>query len=412
MSPAVSAQQLVDRVLDRLGLVALDRLALLVVVRLLEQRAVAHLDRVGAPGDLDDRRGSALRVGEVLGEALGVDGRRGDHDLEVGTSRQQPLEVAEQEVDVEAALVGLVDDQRVVALQITVALQLGEQDAVGHHLDAALLRRTVGEPHLVADRLPQLGAELLGDPLGDAARGDPARLGVADHAAALRAGSPAPEREADLRQLRGLPRPGLPGHDHDLVVPDRLGDVVTTRRDRQVGREVDAHSAGHSPRRAPGGQAGRCGCRLAARASAFAGVGPARSPGGSARRPRPARHQVAAGRRVGSSHRGPVRAVAATAWHARRRPSVRRGGTACPDRRDASSSSLAALARAAPPRPPRITEASATAITRAERPEPVDEPLLGRRSPLPLLQGRVRRQHPCAGWLESAACGGSGVSRR
>ena len=71
-------QQLGDGVLDRLGLVPEDRLALLVVVRLLEQRAVAHLDRVGATGDLDDRRRPSAGVGEVLGEALGVDGRRGD----------------------------------------------------------------------------------------------------------------------------------------------------------------------------------------------------------------------------------------------------------------------------------------------------------------------------------------------
>ena len=53
------AQQLVDRVADRVGLVG-------VLVGL----AVADLDRVGAPADLDDRR-----VVEVLGEALGVDRR-------------------------------------------------------------------------------------------------------------------------------------------------------------------------------------------------------------------------------------------------------------------------------------------------------------------------------------------------
>ena len=48
--------QLADRVDDRLRLVAYDGLALVVVVRLLDQRPVADLDRVGAPGDLDDRR--------------------------------------------------------------------------------------------------------------------------------------------------------------------------------------------------------------------------------------------------------------------------------------------------------------------------------------------------------------------
>ena len=71
---------------------------------------VAHLDRVGAAGDLDHRR-----VVEVPANRRRVDGRRGDDQLEVRAPGQQPLEVAEQEVDVEAALVGLVDDQRVVA---------------------------------------------------------------------------------------------------------------------------------------------------------------------------------------------------------------------------------------------------------------------------------------------------------
>ena len=51
----------------------------------------------------------------MLGEALRVDRGRGDDDLEVGAGGQQPLEVAEDEVDVQAALVGLVDDQGVVA---------------------------------------------------------------------------------------------------------------------------------------------------------------------------------------------------------------------------------------------------------------------------------------------------------
>jgi hypothetical protein len=39
-----------------------------------------------------------------------------------GRLRQQVLQVAEQEVDVEAALVRLVDDQRVVLPQLRVAL--------------------------------------------------------------------------------------------------------------------------------------------------------------------------------------------------------------------------------------------------------------------------------------------------
>ena len=59
--------------------------------------------------------------GEVLREAVGVDRRRGDDHLQVGPARQDLPQVAEQEVDVQAALVRLVDDQRVVGAQQRVA---------------------------------------------------------------------------------------------------------------------------------------------------------------------------------------------------------------------------------------------------------------------------------------------------
>ena len=137
MSPATLGTQLVDGVDDRLGLVADERLALLVLLGAARQRAVADLDRVGPPGDLDDRGGragrsakcSANRSGSIVAEVM--------ISLRSGPARQQPAEVAEQEVDVQAALVRLVDDDRVVLAQLPVALELGEQDAVGHQLDPA-----------------------------------------------------------------------------------------------------------------------------------------------------------------------------------------------------------------------------------------------------------------------------------
>ncbi len=141
------APQLADRVGDR-GLLGILGLVLLVLLDL--HGAVAHLDREAAARDVDDRG-----VAEVAREALGVDGRRGDDEPEVGPARQQPREVAEQEVDVQAALVRLVDDQRVVLVQVAVVLGLGEQDAVGHQLDEALAARAVLEAHLVAHHLPE-----------------------------------------------------------------------------------------------------------------------------------------------------------------------------------------------------------------------------------------------------------------
>ncbi|MET3801742.1 hypothetical protein ABID70_001697 [Clavibacter michiganensis] len=146
---------------------------------------------------------------------------------------------------------GLVDDDRVVLPQQPVALQLVEQDPVGHELDAGVGGDLVGEAHLVADQLADLAAELLRDALRDGARGEPARLRVADALAA--------ELEADLRQLRGLAGARRSRDDDDLVVADGVGDLVPHPADGELGRVRDAgFHAGVSlsaGRRAPRGRA-------------------------------------------------------------------------------------------------------------------------------------------------------------
>ena len=94
---------------------------------------------------------------------------------------------------------GLVEDEGVVAQQAAVALDLGEQDAVGHQLDQRAVAGLIGEAHGVADRFAERRAQLVGDALRDGAGGEPARLGVADGAA-----DAAAEFQADLGQLGGL----------------------------------------------------------------------------------------------------------------------------------------------------------------------------------------------------------------
>lgn len=116
----------------------------------------------------------------MAGEAGGVDGGRGDDHLQVGATGEETLEVAQKHVDVEAPLVGFVHDDRVVAAELPVPLQLGQQDPVGHHLDGGGLAHPVGEPHRIPDGSAQIGAKLLGHPLGHRARRHPPRLGVAD----------------------------------------------------------------------------------------------------------------------------------------------------------------------------------------------------------------------------------------
>jgi len=170
------------------------------------------------------------------GEPRGVDGGRGDDHLEVRAPGQQLLEVAQQEVDIETALVGLVDDDGVVAAQESIVGDLGEQYPIGHHGECGGTAGAFGEADLVADQVADLDGHLIGDPLGDAAGGDPAGLGMCDMTAS--------QGQADLGQLGGLARTRLPGDHHDLVVGDELGDLVGMGGDRQVGVEADDATLG------------------------------------------------------------------------------------------------------------------------------------------------------------------------
>ena len=206
--------------------VLLDPVALLVLLG--GQRPVPGLHRVGAPRHLHHRRARKAGPTEVLGEAFQVDGRRGDDQLEVGPARQQGLQVAEQKIDVQAALVGLVDNDRVVLVEEAVVLGLGQQDAVGHQLDQAALVALVLEAHLVAHQLTQRRADLFRHPGGHAARGQAARLGVTDQTMGATA-----QLQADLRQLGGLARAGLAGDHHHLMGADRRLDLVALGGDRQ-----------------------------------------------------------------------------------------------------------------------------------------------------------------------------------
>ena len=188
------------------------------------QRAPAHLHRIAAALHADHRR-----VVEMPGEPLGIYRGRGHDQLQVAALAQQLLEVAEQEIDVEAALVGLVDDDRVVAREPAIGRDLGQQDAVGHELDRGLLGDVVVETHLVADQPAHRHLKFLGHAPGDRARGDASRLRAANHA-----GGAAPGLQAQLGQLRGLARAGFAGHHNHLVVADQRHDPVGLGGDRQA----------------------------------------------------------------------------------------------------------------------------------------------------------------------------------
>src|SRR3954469_10864944 len=109
-------------------------------------------------------------------KALGVNRGRGDDELEIAPLRHESLQVPEQEIDVEAALVRLVEDDRVVLLEARVGLRLGEQDAVGHQLDRRAFAKRLVEAHLVSDNGAELAAQFLSDTRRGGARRDAPRL--------------------------------------------------------------------------------------------------------------------------------------------------------------------------------------------------------------------------------------------
>ena len=137
----------------------------------------------------------------------------------------------------------LVEDDGVVGAQLRIALRLRQQDAVGHQLDVGLGSNAVGEADLIADIAARLAVQLLGDARGGGARGDAARLGVADQA-----GAAAPQFQADLGQLGGLAGAGLAADDDDLVLLDGARDLAAAF----IHRQGFIVSNGRTHRQSPG----------------------------------------------------------------------------------------------------------------------------------------------------------------
>ena len=148
-----AAHRFIDRVEDRLLGIAF-RLVLVFgfrfrIIRAANPagRAVAYFDRIQPARYLD--YGS---IAKMRGETLRIDRGGGDDELEISAPGQQLLEIAEQEIDIEAALVRFIDNDRIVCQQLRIALGFCQQDAVGHELDVRIRTHLIGKAHLVAYR--------------------------------------------------------------------------------------------------------------------------------------------------------------------------------------------------------------------------------------------------------------------
>ena len=87
-----------------------------------------------------------------------------------------------------------VDDQRVVFPQSAITVGFSQQNAVGHHLNKCSVVGAIVETNLVAHRMRAGLFQLMRQPCGKCACGDPAWLCTANHAA-----NAAPEFQANFR---------------------------------------------------------------------------------------------------------------------------------------------------------------------------------------------------------------------
>ena len=189
--------------------------AVVAVITACIQWPITHIDRITSAFHVHYGR-----IAEVLRKPIGIDGGRGHDHFQIAPLLQQLLEITQQEIDIEAALVRLVDDDGVVRRQPAVGLYFGKQNAVGHELDSGPVADVVVETHLIADQPADLRFQLFGHASRHRARGDPARLGTADHPGGATASS-----EAQLRQLRSFTGAGFARDHNHLVIANQRDDA-------------------------------------------------------------------------------------------------------------------------------------------------------------------------------------------
>ncbi len=189
------------------------------------RRPVVDRHRIHPAGDLDDRG-----LVEECRKFGGVDGRRGDDQLELRPLRQNGFQHSEDKIDVEAALMGLIHDQGVVGSQLAVALRLGQQDPVGHDFDVGFGPGGVLKADFMPHHTAGGRAEFFGQAAGQAGGGDPAGLGAPDLALQAATG-----RQAEFGDLGRLARPGLPGDNRHGMAADGGDNLVAVGENRKIG---------------------------------------------------------------------------------------------------------------------------------------------------------------------------------
>ena len=193
-------------------------------------RAVLHIHRKGAPGHLNDGR-----IVERLGESHRIDGGRGNDHLQVRALSQKVLQVPQQEIDVQRALMGFIDDDGFVFGKGRIPLHLGQKHAIGHQLNDRVRPRSIIEADLTAHFATPGHIEFLSDSLGDGQCRHPPGLRTTDHRPSAQA-----RFQAHFWNLSRFARPRLTSNNHHWVRSNRGHDVLLAGGDRQPRRILRA----------------------------------------------------------------------------------------------------------------------------------------------------------------------------
>ena len=205
-----------------------------VVVLFVLFRQPDGLDGIETPRD-GDHGCPAKKVGE----AFRVERGGGDDHPQVGAAGQHAPEQAKQEVDIEAAFVGLIDNQRGILAEERVIARLGQQDAVGHELEARGWRKPPLEAVLIAHRRAEGRLHLLRQtPRHRNGRQAP-RLRDPDQPTHV-----GPRHGRQFRQLRGLSGAGVAADDGDRVRTQRRNQRFGIGGNRQIRRDGEGRRHG------------------------------------------------------------------------------------------------------------------------------------------------------------------------
>ena len=118
-------------------------------------------------------------------EAVCVNGGGRHDDREVRAARQELTQIAEQKINVQAALMRFVNDDAVVSQKVRIGLRLGQQDAIRHQLDLRVFRQLVGKADFKTDHFAKRRVQFVRNALGDAGCGNAARLRVRNDLGAI-----------------------------------------------------------------------------------------------------------------------------------------------------------------------------------------------------------------------------------